>query len=232
MHPYERLRSEFLRRINDLTWAPGTSVPHEEKLAEEFQVARGTVRRALSSLVDAGLIERRKRAGTRVVDRKSSRSTLTIPVIRHEIESQGSQYRYQLLNSDILKSDEHDVFGNVPVRHLLCLHLKDGAPYQLEDRYLNLTAIPDATEADFSKENPNEWLIARVPYSSVRTTLKADLASALDQTHLCLGASEPVFVIERQTQLKTDILTHVRLSHPASRFQITTKTKDLLDSGR
>ncbi len=229
MHPYEEIRTEILRRINSQAWPAGFSVPHEEKLAEEFNVARGTIRRALSSLVDAGLIERRRRAGTRVVGRKAHSSTLTIPVVRHEIESGGHVYGYKLLSCEMggAEMDDAAVFGDAPLRHILSLHLSDGRPYQLEDRLLNLSAIPEAREADFSELSANEWLIARVPYSSVRTTLRAEAATATDARHLKLKRGEPVFVIERQTRLDGEPLTQVRMSHPAASFHMTTATDDL-----
>ena len=40
MHPYESIRTEMLRRINDQSWPAGFTLPREEDLAEEFGVAR------------------------------------------------------------------------------------------------------------------------------------------------------------------------------------------------
>jgi len=229
MHPYEKIRSEILRRINDQTWPAGHVLPQEEQLAVEFDVARGTIRRALSSLVDAGLIERRRRAGTRVVDRKSHTSTLTIPIVRQEIEEAGHQYGYKLIKAELCgaEQDAQGVFGNARLRHIICLHLSDGRPYQLEDRLVNIDAISEAKDFDFGSISPNEWLIAQAPYSSVRTILRAESASDVDVTHLAVSKNDPMFVIERQTRFNGVPITHARLSHPASRYQIITETADI-----
>lgn len=229
MHPYEEIRAELLRRINSQDWPAGFAVPHEEKLAEEFNVARGTVRRALTSLVDAGLIERRRRAGTRVAARKAHSSTLTIPIVRHEIEESGRHYGYRLLESEFCgaEKDALGLFADAALRRVVCLHLSDGVPYQLEDRLLNLDVIPEAEAGDFSAVSPNEWLVERVPYSSIRTVLRAEPANEADSRHLKLKTDETVFVIERHTRLKSAPLTFVRMSHPASRYQIVTETSDL-----
>lgn len=229
MHPYESIRAEFLRRINDQTWPAGFTLPQEEKLAEEFGVARGTVRRALGSLVDAGLIERRRRAGTRVVDRRAHSSTLTIPIVRHQIESRGWTYSYQLIEASPCPTPppEWDIFDNAPLKRVTCLHLGDGRPFQLEDRVINLEAIPEAVDEGFETLSPNEWLIQRAPYSSIQTTLKAERAQPQDIVHLDVQDAAPVFVIERQTRFKHAPLTAVRLSHAADRFEITTQTGDL-----
>ena len=230
MHPYEAIRAEMLRRINDRTWPAGFTLPQEERLAEEFGVARGTVRRALASLVDAGLIERRRRAGTRVVDRRSHSSTLTIPIVRHEIEAHGAQYGYRLIASGPAPADadRDNTFGGAALLHVQSLHLSDGRPYQFEDRLINLDAVPEAASAPFDSVSPNEWLVAQAPYSSIRTVLRAALAEPADLKHLQLSAGDPVFVIERQTRFRDAPLTSVRMSHPAARFQISTQTDALV----
>lgn len=229
MHPYEQIRAELLRRINTRAWPAGHSIPHEEKLAEEFGVARGTVRRALAGLVDAGLIERRKRAGTRVTGRKGHSSTLTIPLVRHDIEEGGHAYSYRLLSDEMVRSGADDPFFAVAeLRHICCLHLSDEVPFQLEDRLINTDAVPEAKTADFSAISPNEWLIQQVPYSAVRTILRAGSASKADSVCLDLTKAEPVFLVERQTRLDEVPLTRVRLSHPASRYEIVTQTDHFL----
>ena len=225
MHRYEEIRAELIQRINAQTWPAGYLLPHEEDLAASFGVARGTIRKALSSLVDAGLIERKRRAGSRVARRTAHASTLRIPNIRQEIESRGGRYTYHLISGEPERQAPEGLRG-AKVRHVLCLHLRDGAPYQLEDRLINLDAIPTAANADFRRISPNEWLIAEQPYSAVRTTLRAQKPSHTDARYLHLGGGEPVFVIERQTQLGGVALTDVRLSLPGTAFEITTETAD------
>jgi GntR family histidine utilization transcriptional repressor len=227
MHTYEEIKQEILRRINQQVWPTGYTLPHETKLAEEFNVARGTIRQALTSLVDAGLIERRRRAGTRVVDRKSHSSKLTIPLVRHEIETLGKTYSYRLILNEAKGAGVKSAAfpAGSKLRHIICLHMSDGRPYQLEDRLLNLDTVPAAREETFETISPNEWLLSQVPYSSVRTVLRAETASAQDERYLELKTGDPVFIIERQTYLEGEPLTSVRMSHPAHSFQIVTKTE-------
>ncbi len=215
----------MLQRLNDRTWPVGTNLPHEVQLAEEFQVSRGTVRRALESLVDAGLVERRRKAGTRVVERRAYASTLTIPIVRDEIEQAGYRYGYKLLFSQMGGSDldTQGLFGEAPLRWVKCLHLRDGRPYQYEDRLINVDTIPEAAEQSFVELSPNEWLVAHVPYSAVRTVLRADLAGGEDIRYLQLRAGDVIFVVERYTALGKQPLTFVRLRHPGHTFQIVTE---------
>ena len=228
MHVYEKIRTEMLHRITRQIWPSGSLVPHEEKLAEEFGVARGTVRRAMADLVQQGLIERRRRAGTRVAARSAHSSILTIPVVRKEISARGEKYGYKLLSVETgdAAMDMTGYFHNANLVHVQCLHLADGRPYQYEDRLINLDAVPDAADHDFTEMSPNEWLIERVPYSAVRTALKAEAANETQARYLKVKRNSPVFVIERQTQLDHQPITFVTMSHPSANFSIVTQTEN------
>src|SRR5690606_38596219 len=65
---WEDLRETIGARIRAREWPPGALIPAEAQLAADYGVARATVNRALQSLAEDGVIERRKRAGTRVAE--------------------------------------------------------------------------------------------------------------------------------------------------------------------
>ncbi|MFD4025981.1 GntR family transcriptional regulator [Streptomyces sp. NPDC058576] len=60
LHVAERLR----REITSGSWAPGTQLPVERELADTLAVSINTLRRAVSELVDEGIVQRRQGAGT------------------------------------------------------------------------------------------------------------------------------------------------------------------------
>lgn len=61
---YVRLRDILSSRIAQGEWTPETQIPSEGRLAREFNVSVGTVRKAVDGLVDEGLLERRQGSGT------------------------------------------------------------------------------------------------------------------------------------------------------------------------
>lgn len=63
----EHLRHELAEQIRNGTLKPGERIMSETRLAEEYQVSRGTVRRALEQLKKAELIETRMGSGSYVV---------------------------------------------------------------------------------------------------------------------------------------------------------------------
>ena len=62
--PYEQLRVQFARQIQDRSLAVGTRLPTIRRLASDLGLAVNTVGRAYRELEEAGLIETRGRAGS------------------------------------------------------------------------------------------------------------------------------------------------------------------------
>jgi len=61
---YEALKERFVRKMEEGELSPGEPLPTEQSLAESLGVARSTVRRAMASLEQDGLITRTQGKGT------------------------------------------------------------------------------------------------------------------------------------------------------------------------
>ncbi len=229
---YKSVKENMLTRIMDREWAPGETVPHEEDLARSYGCARATVNRALRELADAGLVERRRKAGTRVVQRETRGATFQIPLVRVEIEKTGRAYGYRLLRRSTVLSDS-DLVGRFdtsegnPILHLQCLHLADGEPYQLENRWIDLKTVPDAADEDFEIIGPNEWLLSAIPFTHAEHVFSAAMPNGDEREHLQLDSTDAVFIIERRTWLSGNPVTYVRLSHIGSSFRLHSQDTDL-----
>lgn len=70
---YSQVREQFLRRLEDRTWAPGMMIPSEMELARELGVSQGTVRKALNEMTAENLLTRRQGRGTFVSEPEDSR---------------------------------------------------------------------------------------------------------------------------------------------------------------
>lgn len=73
---HQRIRRDLEERIRSGEWPPGTMLPTEMKLREQFSVSRSTVQHALRDLTQAGLIVRRRRTGTVVAQTASEENLL------------------------------------------------------------------------------------------------------------------------------------------------------------
>ena len=87
-----------MRRISNRRWQPGDLIPGEVELAEEFGCARATVNRALRELAEDGLLDRKRKAGTRVALNPVRKATVEIPVIRQDVEARGKAYSFDVLD--------------------------------------------------------------------------------------------------------------------------------------
>lgn len=213
---FRDIKTDIMRRIASGEWAPGSRLPNELDLAQKFGAARATVNRAMRELVDDGIVERKRKAGTHVRSVPLRQIRLHIPVVRAEIEEQGADYRYALLHSNIGRPPDWlrarlSLRPQDEVRHLTCIHFADGNPYQLEDRWINLTATPLAREADFSQSGPSDWLIRQVPFSDVEVSFSATAADTEQAENIGCGKGDPLFRIERQTSWQHQPITFVRL---------------------
>lgn len=61
---YARLRDALASRIASGEWGPNHPIPSEARLAREYGISIGTVRKAVDGLVAEGLLERRQGSGT------------------------------------------------------------------------------------------------------------------------------------------------------------------------
>ena len=213
---FREIKQEVFRRIRDNEWGPGTLLPGEVELAAEFSCARATVNRAMQELSDDGIIERRRKGGSRVKLSPVRQVTFEIPLVRAEVESRGSKYRYYLISSTARKAPKWlqvrlGLGSDTPVLHVTCLHYADGAPFQYEDRWINLTVVPLATNADFSTISPNEWLVGEVPYTNAEVRFSATSADSKTSKHLKTKLADPIFSAERTTWLSGNPVTNVRL---------------------
>ena len=220
------IREELMRRITVREWLPGAAIPGEEALAEELGASRATVNRALQDLAARGLVERKRKAGSRVTAHPVREARLVIPLVRQEVERSGAEYGYSLLAREIRAAPDLlrarlQVKGGMKFLHLRCLHMADRTPYQYEDRWISLDTVPSAEQADFETLGPNEWLVANEPFSDAEYAFQAAAASADEAAALGLVAGTPVFVAERMTWLGDAPITLVRMVHPPSHRVVT-----------
>jgi GntR family histidine utilization transcriptional repressor len=202
---WQDIETEVLRRIRDRHWPPGSAIPHEADLAREFGVARATVNRALRGLAEAGWLDRRRRAGTRVAAHPVRKAVLSIPILRAEIEAAGAAYGYRLLRREV---DEE-------MLAVTALHLADGAPYAHEDRKVNLAVVPAIADVDLAVESANAWLVANAPFSHGNFAAGAENAGAAMAELMGVAAGAALLVVERTTWDGPRWITEVRLTYGA-----------------
>lgn len=213
---WQAIQAEVLRRIHARDWPPGHVIPGEVDLATEFGCARATVNRALRALADAGILERRRKAGTRVATYPVGRAVLDIPILRHDIEERGHAYGYRRLEraevspgppiSDVLQLTS-------PALHVRAVHFADDVPFVTENRWINLKSVPIAADQSFLDISANEWLLHTVPYTNIDVALSATTATSKEGRVLGVKPGAALFTVERTTWDHDDPVTYVTLKY-------------------
>ena len=144
---HHRIRTDLEGKILSGEWPPGHRVPFEHELMAGYACSRMTVNKVLSGLAAEGLIERRRRAGSFVRRPQFQSAVLQIHDIKAEVSGRGQAYAYELLSQRRRKANAGDrellsVGPHVGIIALRCRHLADGRPFALEERLINLAAIP------------------------------------------------------------------------------------------
>ena len=156
INSWQDIQLEVLNRIRSREWKPGELIPNESELASEFGCARATVNRALQAIAEAGLIDRKRKAGTRVALHPERKAVFSIPIIRKEVEASGKPYSHNLLYSS-LKLPPADIRekmripGDTKALELHTLHLANGEPYAYEERWINVSFVEQAKKNGFLK---------------------------------------------------------------------------------
>lgn len=213
----QNIANEVRRRIVEREWRQGERIPDEADLALEFDVARATVNKALQLLADEGLLDRRRRAGTRVKIDPVRKATFSIPIVREQVETAGKAYSHR-----VVAQRRSPVPAAIAARlglpegtilvHLRAVHYGDGRPFQLEDRWINPCAVPELEQADFRRLNANEWLVRNAPYLKAELTFSAENADRRDARLLQTRQGQALLILHRTTWNDLGPITTVRVA--------------------
>ncbi|MBL8554008.1 MAG: histidine utilization repressor [Phenylobacterium sp.] len=219
---YVAIRERLERAIVSGEWPPGRRLPSEKELAAEYGCARMTVSKAVTALADAGLVTRRRRAGTVVAEPRPRESLLQIHDIPTEVRAAGRAYRFEVLERDTRSATAEDAarIGLNPgaaVLALKVLHRADGAPFALEDRLISLRAVPDAAAETFAAEPPGSWLQAKLPWTDAEHHILALNADAEVAVRLEIAPGAACLCDDRRSWHGGTVVTHVRLTYPGDR---------------
>ncbi len=224
---HDRIIGDLERNILSGVWPPGMRIPFEHELCAEYRCSRMTVNKALSELARAGLIERRRKAGSFVMRAPSRTAALEISDVRAEVEELGAVYRFEILTRRHRRAGQSDAvrlegIGTGPVLDLVCRHWAGDKPFCLEERLINLTATPDAADEPFAETPPGAWLFARAPWTSAEHRIAA-AGNDTDLDALDIPPGSACLAVERRTWSGLAAITYVLLTYPGELHELVAR---------
>lgn len=213
---HKTIREALLKRIQSGEWGLGDLMPGEVDLAEEYGCARTTVNRALRGLAEEGLIERKRKGGTRVRHLPMRQAKFDIPIIREQVEATGSKYRHEILVREERRppaaiSTRLKISPEDKALYLETVHMADDRPFAFEVRWVNTRAVPQIQDANLDILSANEWLVRTVPFSSGDVMFSAESATASVAAAIGVTEGAAVFVTDRTTWLDDSFITTTRV---------------------
>lgn len=223
---YMRIHDQIQQCIEEGKWQVGDRLPAERILAEQFSVSRMTLRQAIQTLADEGILERKVGSGTYVASQKVQEKMSGITSFTEIIENQGKTPSSKTVFYKIVKP-------NLQEQEALQIHSEDKIVRMERIRYANeipicveTTSIPYEFIMNLDKTEISSSLYATLAkkenlrLGKAVQHITASLASDKIAELLELKVGEPILQLRQTTFLKDGRpLEYVRSKYAAHRFE-------------
>lgn len=223
---YYRLQMELMAGIENGRWAPGEAIPPERRIAADYRVSPGTVKRALANLVGDGYLFRVQGKGTFVSGTTIPKESVRYTRLRREFNGSDPAFR---IRSESLKK----IPGRQPINSYLKIRMtqelwefrrvfvnKTG-PLAYNVSYLPVKMLPDLDKLPKSKLEKStlyELIENRYGFPSVTSQelFGAEVADRELAEILGIETGHPVLRIEMRAFTYKDRPIEYRLSYCAT----------------
>jgi GntR family transcriptional regulator, phosphonate transport system regulatory protein len=198
------------RGIADGRFAAGEKLPGEMEIAETYRVNRHTVRRALATLAERGLVRAERGSGTYVEAAKLAYPLRSRTRFSEIVGAGGHEPRGQLIDAldDVATRELARELGlktGAPLIRIESVRLADRTPICVSTTWLSATRFPDAGRV-FATTRSMTKLLTHYGIRDYRrgtTKITAAIADAADASRLDLALGRPVLVVD-STDVDTD----------------------------
>lgn len=197
-----QLADLFRQRIARGVWPLGHKLPSLEELVREFDVARVTVRQAMTRLAREGIVSPQQGRGTIVTGGAQSDRWFNVQTTLDDLHKVYLDTRPELRNLSesvaMPQLTDKDGVAAPRYRFLRRLHERDGVPYCVISIYLDERIFLRAPER-FRSEIVISVLrsMRNVKVAQARQTLTIDAADVEVSSHLQVPVNSPVAEVRR-----------------------------------
>lgn len=194
---YQQIADELRDRVRSV--GAGTLLPSESELSAEFDVSRVTIRRALETLRESGLVESRQGFGWYVAAAPLQQHLGELGTIEGQLEARGIKPERRVLEFAFERAPRRvvDVLHADQVLRVKRLNLADGEPFAVVTVWCPAELGHHLSRRDV--EQHPFYVLLGVDLRGATQTIGADAAGHDDAALLGIPAGSPVLRCERIT---------------------------------
>ena len=212
---YYQLAQSLRAQIESGLWKPGDMIISERELMQLAGVSRATVRQAISSLIQDGVLDRSRGRGTFVARRKMEQEMRSVYSFAEQMARQGFQLEDQLLQRHRVPASEElaELLALRPgdwLIHIRRIRYLQGVPLLLDSSYIPYHLCPNLLTDPF--EPPLYRMLAEkygLPPTHATDYLEAVLADRSQAHLLQVEVGAPLMFLQRLTFTRGDVPLHV-----------------------
>lgn len=211
--PLHMQMADYLReKIYSRAWGSGMRIPSEHELMERFDISRGTVRRAIKTLVTEGLLIQEHGRGTFVSEPGISHPAgVRAFSFAESLHNQGKDFVTHILNQFVVPASldvarELGVSEGMDVLFLRRVRTVGDEPFICQEGWFNLQACPGLEKVDFTRKSAfdavQETSGRRIAFSRISYT--ARVAGKEHGDYLGVDEAAPVLMLEQIIRLEDE----------------------------
>lgn len=223
---YIQIHNEIKRSIESGRWSVGERIPSEREMAVTFGVSRMTLRQAVKTLVDEGILERHVGSGTfvarqKVQEKMSSGVTSFSELMRAQGKAPSSKtISYHIATPSLSEMEKLNLMEKELVLRMERIRYADEMPICFE-----IATIPEKLIREYSKDEVTSSLYHALEESGhiighAQQTVSAMLASEQIAEYLGIRRGDAILRLRQLTNLEDgQPFEYVRTQYVGERFE-------------
>ncbi|KRO15999.1 transcriptional regulator, GntR family [Lacticaseibacillus saniviri JCM 17471 = DSM 24301] len=223
---YIQIHNQIKQDIEAGKWKIGDRIPSERDLAVTFGVSRMTLRQAVQTLVDEGVLERRIGAGTYVASQKVQEKVSGVTSFTDLMLAQGKQpssktISYHVAKPSLSEIEKLKLPEDAQVLRMERIRYADDVPISFE-----VATVPYSLISSFSKSEVTRSFYHTLEHKGqyilggAQQTVSAMLASERIAEYLDIKRNEPILRLRQVSFLQDgQPFEYVRTQYVGTRFE-------------
>lgn len=223
---YIQIHNDIKRAIEAGKWAVGDRIPSERELSRNFDVSRMTLRQAIQTLVDEGILERQVGSGTYVANQKVQEKMSGVTSFTDLMLTQGKQptsktISYHVMNPSLSEAEKLKLNEDDQVLRMERIRYGDDVPICFE-----VATVPEKLVDGLSKKEVTNSLYRaledkkQLSPGKAQQTVSAMSASERIAEYLSIKRGDAILRLRQVTYLQDGTpFEYVRTQYVGERFE-------------